>query len=83
MASRNYTKLNNTTLITWVDKALNQSPTKQNIKFGFKVCGIWPLNLKAMEHKTKLSNIYITLITSENEEGEKDYNSNDETKSYQ
>jgi hypothetical protein len=36
-----------------------------------------------MEHKTSLSNIYITLITSDNEKGEEDYNSNDETKSYQ
>ncbi len=36
-----------------------------------------------MERKTSLSNTYITLITSDNEEGEEDYNSNDETKSYQ
>jgi hypothetical protein len=36
-----------------------------------------------MEHKTSFSNIYITLITSDNEEGEEEYNSNDETKSYQ
>ncbi len=36
-----------------------------------------------MEFKTSLSNIYITLITSANEESEEDYNSNDETKSYQ
>jgi hypothetical protein len=36
-----------------------------------------------MEHKSSLSNKDITLITSDNEKNEEDYNSNDETKSYQ
>ncbi len=36
------------TLTGWVDKALNQSLTKQNIKVRFKGIGIWPFNPKVM-----------------------------------
>jgi hypothetical protein len=32
-----------------------------------------------MEHRTGPSNIYTTLATNDNEEGEKEYSSNDET----
>jgi len=42
------------------------------------VCGIWPLNPKAMEHRIDLLDICITLTTSDNEDGEEDYSSNDE-----
>jgi hypothetical protein len=40
-------------------QGLNQSLTKQNIKCRFKVYRIWPLNLKAMEHRTNPLDIYI------------------------
>ncbi len=80
LANRNYIKLGKTTLITWVDKALNQSLIKQNMKLGFKVYGMRLLNPKAMEHRTRLSDIYITQTTSDNGEGEEDKNLDDEAK---
>jgi hypothetical protein len=40
------------TLVGWVDKALNQLLTKQNIKVGCKGTRIWPFKPKAMENKT-------------------------------
>jgi len=68
-------------LVAWVDKALNQSLTKKiYIKFGFRFCGIHPLDPKAMECRIGLSYIYTTLATSE---GEEDYNSNDEVEKNQ
>lgn len=72
--NKNYTKLNKINLTTWMDKALNQSLIKQNIKYRFKVYRIWPLNPKAMEHRTKPLDIYTTLKISDNEQGEEDYN---------
>jgi hypothetical protein len=35
-------------LVEWVDKVLQQSFEKKKIKFGFKVCEIWPMNYTAM-----------------------------------
>jgi hypothetical protein len=35
-----------------VDKTLNQSLTKHNIKTRSKATSIWPLNLRAMTNKT-------------------------------
>jgi hypothetical protein len=46
--------------------------SKKNIKSGFKVIGIWPLNLKVMDHKTRPFEIYITTptnISNENNDG--------------
>jgi len=40
-------------LIGWVDQALEQSLTKKHIKFGFRTIGLWPLNPKAMDNKTR------------------------------
>lgn len=34
-----------------MDKALQQCLKKQNIKFGFRVCRIWPLNFVGMVGK--------------------------------
>jgi hypothetical protein len=39
-----------------------------------------PLNPKAMEHRTRLLDVYITPTTSDNEKGEEDYNLDDEAK---
>ncbi len=40
-------------MIALVDYALEQSFIKQNLKSGFRTIGIWPLNPKAMDNKTK------------------------------
>lgn len=50
------------------------------IKFGFRFCGIHPLNPKAMECRISLSYIYTTPTISE---GEEDYNSSDEVEENQ
>jgi hypothetical protein len=60
-----------------VNKAFDQSLTKHNIKFGFRVCKICPLNPKAMEVETNPSNIYTTPTKNHSKEGEEDYNLND------
>jgi hypothetical protein len=52
MVEGKYNKFNKITFIRWVDKTLNQSLTKHNIKARSKAIGIWPLNLKAMTNKT-------------------------------
>jgi hypothetical protein len=40
MARNKFSELNKITLAIWVDKTLDQSPTKQNIKVGFNVIRI-------------------------------------------
>jgi hypothetical protein len=37
---------------------------QKNIKSGFKITKIWPLNPKAMDHKTKPSKVYTTTPTN-------------------
>ncbi len=51
MAKNVFIKPNKITLAKWVDKVLQQSLKKQNMKFGFKFCKIWPLNSIAMAEK--------------------------------
>lgn len=70
-------ELKKITLVPWVNKTFDQSLTKHNIEFGFRVCKILPLNLKAMEVKTNPSNIYTTPTKNHSKEGEEDYNLND------
>jgi hypothetical protein len=46
--------------------------SKKNIKSGFRVIGIWPLNLKVMDHETRPFEIYIATpinISNENNDG--------------
>jgi hypothetical protein len=50
-----YNEPNKIILSRWVDKALNQLMTKQNIKAWFKVARIWHLKPKAMDNKIKPS----------------------------
>ncbi len=64
-----------------MDKALNQSLTKQNIKVGFKGIGIWPFNPKAMENKTQPLSIYI-VRNSNGDKGSEDHYSLDEQASH-
>jgi hypothetical protein len=52
MVERKYNKFKKIAFIRWVDKTLNQSLTKHNIKARFEATSIWPLNLKAMTNKT-------------------------------
>jgi hypothetical protein len=62
-----------------MDRALDQSLISQNIRFGFKVIGIWPLNPKTMDNQIAPSTIYLTtlVVTLGNEEGEKGEGEND------
>ncbi len=51
---------------------MDQSLTSQNIRFGFKVIGIWPLNPRTMDNQITPLTIYLTtlVIALRNEEGE-------------
>lgn len=56
MVINNYFKLNKITLVGWgVNKPLDQTLPKHNIKYGFKVIKIWLLNLKVMNNKLLLN----------------------------
>jgi hypothetical protein len=44
-------ELDKITLARWVDQVFEQVLTKKNIKYGFKVPCIWPLDLNAMNNK--------------------------------
>jgi len=59
MINNNYIELDKITSVSWVKKSINQSFTKKNIILGFKVGGIWQLNLGAMHEKTIPSNLYL------------------------
>ncbi len=76
MVNDNYTEPNKITLLGWVDKVLDQALTKKNIISRFKVIGIWPLNLKAMEEKIGLNKLYI--IVNESKEKKDDKTSDEE-----
>ncbi len=59
MINNNYIELDKITSVSWVKKSINQSFTKKHIILGFKVGGIWQLNLGAMHEKTIPSNLYL------------------------
>lgn len=50
-----------------MDKALQQSSQKENIKSRFRVFRIWPLNLIAMVGKFGPSDVFITTKEEEHE----------------
>jgi hypothetical protein len=77
MARSKFKKLEKINFVRWVDKVLNQSLTKQNIKVRFRVIGIWPFNFKTMNEKTKPINIYTTM-NSNHGEGDDHYTSKDQ-----
>jgi hypothetical protein len=64
MFKNNHYELDKCTLASWVDENLDQSLSKTNIKTRFRVIRIWPWNPKAMDHKTKLSEVYTTTPTN-------------------
>ncbi len=55
-----------------MDKAIDQLLTKDNIRLGFRVTNIWPLNLRTMDKKTKLLMIYIKTIAMDGEHSSED-----------
>jgi len=58
MVNNNYKEQNKIALINWVDKALDVTLSKRNIKNGFKVTRSWPnFNPKAMDGRTKLNEL--------------------------
>jgi hypothetical protein len=75
MSKSNYMELDEITLNGWVDQALDKSIMEQNIRFGFRVTNIYPLNPRAMDNKTEPSNIY-KMVT--NEHGGEEEESNDQ-----
>jgi hypothetical protein len=61
MEKKNLLQPNIIILAKWVDKALQQSLKKENIKFGLKVCEIWSLNSMAMAIKFGPNEVFITI----------------------
>ncbi len=79
MPRSNHMEPNKITLARQVNQALKQSLTKQNIKYGFRTIGIWPLNPKAMGNKIRPSKVY-TITNMSNVEKEKNYTTEEEAK---
>jgi len=61
MVKNNFLELDKINLTKSVDKGLRQSLKKENIKFGFKVCKIWPLNFASMAKKFVPSEVFTTM----------------------
>jgi hypothetical protein len=56
-----------------MDRTLNQSLSKQNIKVGFKTTWIWALNLRAMDNRSEPNKLYTiesNLNISNHEDGQ-------------
>jgi len=62
MVINNHCELDKNTLASWVNKVLDIFLTQQNIKSGFMVTRIWPFNPKVMDEKTRLNEVYTTII---------------------
>jgi len=58
MINRNYIEPEKILLVGWVDKILNQALSRKNIILKFKSKGIWPLDHKAMDERTRPKNLY-------------------------
>jgi hypothetical protein len=67
MINTNYIELDKITLTNWVEKSIDQSLTKKDIILGFKVGGIWQLNLGTMHEKTILSSLHLVNNTHKEE----------------
>jgi hypothetical protein len=59
MVSNNYKEPDKIAFANWVDKVLDVIMSKRNIKNGFKVIKIWPLNPKDMDGRTKPNELSI------------------------
>ncbi len=53
-------ELNKCTFVVWVDKVLNETLFLKNIMSEFRATRIWPFNPKAMDHKRRPSDVYIS-----------------------
>ncbi len=60
-----------------MNKALDQAFSRKNIISGFKNTGIWLLNPKAMDERTRPSSLY-TLMNQTRKDQDDDYQSNQE-----
>ncbi len=58
MVNNNYKDPNKIVFANWVDKTLDVTLSKRNINNGFKVTWIQPFNPKAMDGRTKPSELY-------------------------
>jgi hypothetical protein len=58
MVRNNYNEPNKATFVDWVDEALGMALCKGNIKNGFQVTKIWPLNPKVIDGRTKPIKLY-------------------------
>lgn len=76
MIKNKYTKLGKIKLVALVDKTLNKTLFKENIKFGFQVTSIQLLNLRTINDKL-LPNEVDTIVNT-NKTYTKFYNYNDE-----
>ncbi len=74
MVKNNHFKPKKCTLASWADKSLDQSLSQKNIKSGFRVIGIQPLNPKVMDHKTNPYELYIATPTNISYENNDDFN---------
>ncbi len=52
MVVNGYEELNKITLVGWVDNAIDQSLTKDNIRLRFMNTDIWLLNPRVMDKRT-------------------------------
>jgi nitrate reductase NapE component len=67
MVKNNYLEPNKTKIKAWVQKALQQSLKKGNIKSRFRVFRIWPLNHVAMVGKFGPCDVFIATKEKEHE----------------
>jgi hypothetical protein len=70
MYNKNYIELDKIILDKWVDQTLEQALTKRNIKFDFRVVGVWPLDPNAMNNKFQPSSLYTTRPSNEGSESD-------------
>jgi hypothetical protein len=63
MVRRNCIELDKISFVGWVDKALDQTFIRKKFISRLKATRIWPLNPRAMDHKTNLSTLYNVHIT--------------------
>ncbi len=66
-----------------MDQALKQSLTKKNIKSRFKTTSVWPINPKAMDNKTRPSEVHTIATNINNAKSEEDYTTKEEAKNNQ
>jgi hypothetical protein len=59
--NKNYIELDNIVVVVWVDNTLDQAFSRKNIISRFKSIGIWPLDPKVMDERTRHSSWYIVV----------------------